>query len=250
MLRPANRIGDVGGTFAPRIFDQCVSYSEEKILGNTTNLLNHLWRVARIMPLQDLEDATRMLQRWVALDLSGMSMGKRSLSLLSVWHDMLFAARSGLLRFGGGRFLRFTSFSLLLRLVLPLVLLFFCQFVLPASGIVEIFIRVQARENAFQFLCILEIIAHNSLCIGICLHIFFEVEFILEHVVDQATQECDIRTCADGCVDIGHLRGTREVRIDVNDCCAALLRSHHPTEADRVAFSEVAALNKNAIAIL
>ena len=77
-----------------------------------------------------------------------------------------------------------------------------------------------------------------------------EVQVILRDIVNQPTHEGDIGTCANGGVNIGHLRGTREVRVNVNDRCTVLFCLHDPAETDRVTFGKVAALDENAVAIL
>ena len=111
-------------------------------------------------------------------------------------------------------------------------------------------IGFQAGEDALQVLCILEIITYDKRCIRICLYILFEVEIVLEYVVDDSSQESDIRAGADGGVDISHLRGAREVRIDMNDRCSSLFCRHHPTKPYRVAFGKVAPLYEDAITTL
>lgn len=66
----------------------------------------------------------------------------------------------------------------------------------------------------------------------------------------QSTQEGNIRAHTNGCVDIGHLRGAREVRVDMDNRRAALLGRHHPAKPDRVAFGKVATLYQNAVTML
>ena len=64
--------------------EERISAYEEEILRNATDLLDHLWSVARIVALQDLQGAARMLHCFITLDLAGMSMRHQSLALLSV----------------------------------------------------------------------------------------------------------------------------------------------------------------------
>ncbi len=109
---------------------------------------------------------------------------------------------------------------------------------------------MQAGEDASQVLGILVVVTDDEGGVGIGLHVFLKVQVVLEDVVDEATQEGDIRAHANGRVDIGHLRGAREVRIDMDDRRAALFGRHHPAKPDRVAFGKVAALDQNAVAIL
>jgi hypothetical protein len=103
-------------------------------------------------------------------------------------------------------------------------------------------IGLQAREDAFQILRILEIVTDKKARIGIRLHIFSEVEIVLQNVVDETTQKSNIAASADRGIDIGMLRGARKVGVNVNDGCTSLFSCHNPAEADGMAFCEIAAL--------
>ena len=111
-------------------------------------------------------------------------------------------------------------------------------------------IGFQAREDPFQLLCILEFIANNRCSVRVRLHILLKVELVLQNVVDEPTHEGDIRADANRGIDIGVLRGAREVWINMNNRRSALFRRHHPAKSHRMAFSKVATDDKNAITIL
>src|SRR5205807_2162113 len=243
MLRPANSVGEVSRSFSSRILDQRVGNFEEEVLWNPANLLDHLWRITRIVAFQNLQNAARVLHGFITFDLAGMRVREQSLALLSIGHDVLFVVMAGCpFPRGGGLAGWFVGW--LARFPL------FGHFILPARGIVLAVVRFQARENSTQVLSVLKILAHDEGGIRICLHIFLKVQVVLENVVDEAAQKSNIGTYANGRVNIRHLRGAREVRIDMNDRHAALFSRHYPAEPDRVAFGKIAALDQNAVAIL
>ena len=155
-----------------------------------------------------------------------MCVREQSLALLTIGHDVLFVVMAGCpFSRGGGLDRWFVGW--LARFP------FFGHFILPARGIVLAVVRFQARENSTQVLSVLKILAHDEGGIRICLHIFLKVQVVLENIVDEAAQKSDIGTYANGRVDICHLRGAREVRIDMNDRRAALFR-HHAGEIDHL----------------
>src|SRR5205807_2909399 len=217
------------------VFYQCIRDLEEEVPRNSTDLLDHLWTVARVVPLEDLQDAAWMLHRFIMHDLARMSMRQQSLAFLSIRHDLLLIVVAGCPFFGSsslaGRFVCW-----LLRLPL------FRQFVLPARSIVVAMVGPQAREDSLQILGILEIVTHDERGIAIRLYILLEIEVVLEDVVDQSSQESDIAANADRGIDISHLRGAREVGIDMNDGCSSLFGRHDPAKPDRVTFGKVTSL--------
>ena len=101
----------------------------------------------------------------------------------------------------------------------------------------------QAGESPFQLLRVLEIIANNRCSVCVRLYILLEVEFVLQDVIDNASQEGDIGAHADRSIDISVCRCTREMWINMNNRCSALFRSHHPAKTYRVTFGKIAPLN-------
>ena len=137
VLRPAHRVGQVGRPLPARVLDQRVGNLEEEMLRDPADLLNHLRRITGVVPLHDLQDAARVLHRFIALDLAGVRVREQALALLYFGHDVMIVVIGALpfLRGGGcdrwfvGWFARFP---------------FFRHFVLPARGIVRTPIFMQA----------------------------------------------------------------------------------------------------------
>ena len=61
-------------------------------------------------------------------------------------------------------------------------------------------------------------------------------EVVLNQVPDNSAEKCDVAACADRYPDVRERTRPRKSWIDMNDGRAALLRFHHPAEADRVSF--------------
>src|SRR2546421_2410264 len=66
LLRPADRVTDGAGSLTPGVLRQDLGDLEEELLRRSANLLDHLRRVARVVPLEDLEDRPGMLQGFIA----------------------------------------------------------------------------------------------------------------------------------------------------------------------------------------
>ena len=66
MLRPSNRIADGTGALGSGGAAERVRDAQKRVAGDAADLLDHLRRVSRVMPLQDLKDASGMLQRRIA----------------------------------------------------------------------------------------------------------------------------------------------------------------------------------------
>src|SRR6266567_1690754 len=213
------------------------------MLRDTTDLFDDLRRVACVVPLHNLQDTAWMLHGFITFDLAGMSMSEQALSVLTVGHNVLLIVKIS------RPFVRMSNPARWLLCWLSCLSLF-RQLVLPAPAIVGIVVGFQAREDALKVLCILEIITHDKRRIRICLYILLEVEIVLENVIDDASQESDISADADGRVDIGHLRGTRKVRIDMNDGRATLFGRHHPAKPYGMTLGKVAPFYENAITML
>ena len=65
LLRPAHRIADGRGPLASGIADQDVRDLKEELARRPADAFDQLRRVARVVSLQDLEDAARVLQAFV-----------------------------------------------------------------------------------------------------------------------------------------------------------------------------------------
>ena len=65
VLRPADRVDDGGGPFSIGVRDQRLGDLCECLFGAAADALDHLGRVARVVPLQDLEDGIGILERGI-----------------------------------------------------------------------------------------------------------------------------------------------------------------------------------------
>jgi hypothetical protein len=65
VLRPTHSVNNRAGALATRIGQQRLSYLDEFILWQAGNGFDHLWRVAGVVTLHNLENASRILQRWI-----------------------------------------------------------------------------------------------------------------------------------------------------------------------------------------
>src|SRR5258708_19738002 len=113
-----------------------------------------------------------MLHGFITFNLAGMSMSEQSLSFLSIRHDLLLIVMISC------PFFRVSNPARWLLCWLSRFSLF-RQFVLPAPGIVGTVVGFQAREDALQFLSILQIITHDEPSILLCLYILFKFKILL-----------------------------------------------------------------------
>ena len=123
-------------------------------------------------------------------------------------------------------------------------------FVHPLSFLVLAFLRLPSAEEAVVLLGVLEIFAQDCGGVRVIDDVLLEVALVLEDVVNDAAEERDVAARAHRDVNIRHGAGAREPRIDVDDRRAALLRLHHPAEADRVALRHIRALDDDAVRVL
>src|SRR5690348_8020263 len=66
VLRPADGVAEGGGALAPGVRRDRLGDAQEDVLRRPADLFDELWRIAREVALEDLEDAARMLERLVA----------------------------------------------------------------------------------------------------------------------------------------------------------------------------------------
>src|SRR2546423_9314815 len=65
VLRPADGVAERARPIAPRVRDQRLAYLDEVVDGAAARLGDELRRVALVMPLEDLQDAARVLHRGI-----------------------------------------------------------------------------------------------------------------------------------------------------------------------------------------
>jgi len=119
----------------------------------------------------------------------------------------------------------------------------------PGACVITPIVSVPTREDTFQILSILELLRKNDRSVGVVDHVFPEVFFVFENVMNQPPETQDVRSGAQGSPDVCHCGGTAETRIDVNDLRTALSRFDHPLKTDRVILRHIRAHNQNGIRI-
>src|SRR5512146_3598655 len=67
MLCPTDGVAACSSSLATRSAGECLRGLQKEFLRNTTVLFDHVGRVTREVPLQNLEHATRMLKRRISL---------------------------------------------------------------------------------------------------------------------------------------------------------------------------------------
>ena len=219
-MRPADRVADGTRALAPRVPRHRLGDSEKRLLRTTRDLLDHLGRVAGIMPLHDLIDAVRMLQRRIAR--------RRAVRhRLEVVAGALFRLHAVL---GHGR-----GHDLAL--------------VLPAIVLVALRVHVEAREQPVKRLRIGVGILDDVRDVRVGHHVVAEPQVALEDLVDHPTQERDVRSRTQRRMDVGQCGRPREPRIGMDDGGPTLLRLHDEAEPDRMILRHVRAHDEHGIGV-
>ena len=94
-----------------------------------------------------------------------------------------------------------------------------------------------------------KIFIHDKRSVGIIEHIFFEVFFLFNNVVDHAAQESDVRTGTKRHMEITARGGPGVAGIDVNNLGSFFLGLCDPPEAHGVIFRHVASHDEDDIAV-
>ena len=92
LVRPADRVAEGGGALRAAVLGQGVSHLVEQLGRDAAHLGHHLGRVLREVPLERLEDATRVLERFVARGLD-LILALVLPALVLVEHLLLVPAR-------------------------------------------------------------------------------------------------------------------------------------------------------------
>src|SRR4051794_22361696 len=106
--------------------------------------------------------------------------------------------------------------------------------VLPRLVIVVMLLLDEAGKNPIKIFRILKLGMNQGRGIRIGLDILLEIGLVLDDIVNQATQEDDIRTRTDADILIRKRRGAGKVRVDMDDLGAPLTRFQHKAKTDRV----------------
>ncbi len=220
VLGPAEGVAEGAGALAPAVGTECFGDLQENGLRGAADLLHHLRRVAREVLLEQLKDAARMLQRLVARRRSL----RHTLIAPAIGLDCLCRMVDG----GWGNLLALIA---------------------PAGGIVAFSNRVIAGEDAAEVFGVTEVFVDERRGVSIAHDVLFEVPLMVEHVLDESTEEGDVRAGANRRVDVRVGGRARVARIDVDHLRAALARLHDEAKADRMALRHVGAHDEDAVAI-
>ena len=138
--------------------------SRKRLARNAADLLDHLRRVAREVALQNLEDAARMLQRFVAMRL--VQILRFAAAVLAVPAAALAISRLSRRR---------------LR-----------AFVQPRLGVVLLLLRIPAGEQAAEIFGVAEVFAQDRGGVGVGDDVVAKVSDRSDRVVDQRAEEDDV----------------------------------------------------------
>lgn len=164
------------------------------------------------MPLEELEDATRILEGLVA--------DRRAAGVEGLVGILGLAAR-GCLR----------------REVL----------VLPTHAIVRHVLGVVSGEETVEIFGVPERVGHDRRGVRVVYDVLAEFAAFAEDVVDDAAEERDVGARPDRHVARRDGARAREARIDVDHLRALLARRHHPLEADGMALGHVRPHDEDAV---
>ena len=107
----------------------------------------------------------------------------------------------------------------------------------PGLSVVSALRVIPAGENAGRtFFCIAKIVSQNAGRIREMNDVIAEEKIVLDNVPDESAEKRYVAAGADRHPDIGQGAGARKSWIDMDYGRAALLRFHHPSESNRVAF--------------
>ena len=248
---------------------------QELLRRHAGHLLDHLGRVAGVVPLEHLEHAARVLQRFVTLGpadahvgavathlVAGGPFGQRSFvgrfrALAAV--GAVAVATIGDVRVGPAVRTTLPGVTAGMAAARVLQLLFLAgaggthpvvACVAPGLRVVGAGLRVVAGEDAVQVVDVHEVVPQDHGGVGEGLDVLLEVLAGGQDVVDHAAEESDVATGPQRDVHVRDGRGPGEPRVDVDDLGAARLRFHHPLETDRVTFGHVGALDDDAVGVL
>ena len=220
VLGPADRVAEGGGALAPEFAQSASATLQEQLARHAADLLHHLRRVAREVPLQDLEDAARVLERLVAL----LGRGRRC-SASAPGAASARGAPAARRRVRRPRTAR--------------------SDVVPAASASKPLKRPSRSSVSRKSSPMM------AGRVGVGHHVLPEIALVLEDVADEPAEEGDVgarRGSARGC------RPSRCVRVKRGSTWMMVaprsLGLHHPAEADRVALGHVRALDDDAVRVL
>src|SRR5215208_2547611 len=222
VLSPTNSVTKRGRLLGRRVLADGLGDFQERLLRRAADLLDHLGRVPGVVALENLKDATLVLERRVGR--ARLALVRRRLPSGALADEAPLTPPDGGVVYGRA-------------------------FVAPTRRVVLPTFLVPAGEQA-RCLRVLELLGEEGRGVGVVDDVVPEEPLVLEDVVDQAAQKRYVRAWSYGGVDVAQRRGTREARVDMDELRALALGDHRVSEADRVGLGHVGAFDQDAIRIL
>src|ERR671916_2100584 len=221
MLGPANRVAKGRRLFAPGVLADRLGDVQEGLLGAAGDLLDHLRGVLGEVTLEDLEDAPLVLECLVG----------RTLGLVGFAFSPGFFAHDAALAPPDGRVIDGLSL------------------VAPTRYVVRLCLLIPTGEEA-RLAHVLKLLGYEGGGVSVVDDVLLEVLLVLDDVVYEAPEECDIRPRPDWGVNIAHRARARKARVDVDELRTLLARDHWVPEAHRVGLGHVRALYYYTVGVL
>src|SRR5215218_1924775 len=222
MLGPTDGVAEGGRLLSPRVLADSLGHFQERLFGGAADLLDHLRRVFGEVPLEDLEDATLVLERRVGR--ARLLPVRRGLPTHALADQAFLTPPDGGVVYGRA------LVAPARRVVLPAL-------PVPAGKV--------ARDVSF-----LELFGYEGRGVGVVDDVVFEVPLVLDDVVDQTPQKRYVRARTYGGIDVAERRGAREARVDVDERGSLVFGDHGVPKAYGVGFGHVGAFDQDAVRIL
>src|SRR5215204_816155 len=222
MLGPTDGVAEGGRLLSPRVLADSLGHFQERLFGGAADLLDHLRRVFGEVPLEDLEDATLVLERRVGR--ARLLPVRRGLPTHALADQAFLTPPDGGVVYGRA------LVAPARRVVLPAL-------PVPAGKV--------ARDVSF-----LELFGYEGRGVGVVDDVVFEVPLVLDDVVDQTPQKRYVRARTYGGIDVAERRGAREARVDVDERSSLVFGDHGVPKAYGVGFGHVGAFDQDAVGIL
>src|SRR5580692_1168651 len=195
---------------------------KESFFGNATIAFNHFRRVARKVFFQELVDTSRMRQSVVRPAVGEIDGGSATLfAVAAVRRDIIG------------------------HIFVPL----HTPFIKPSAGVVFFVLRIPARKYASEIFGVLEILRNDGGSVGVVDNILTKVFAVFENVVNESSEEEDVRSGTQRSPDIGHCGSAAEPRVNVNHLRSSLPGFHDPLETYGMIFSHVRSHDQNGVGI-
>ena len=230
VLGPANGVGEARCPVTSGVFRDGTRQVLEVRDGDAAHLLDHLRRVPGVMPLHDLENGPGVLQGFVTLHFSVLQGRTTAAELVA----------GGTARSIGRRVPNRAG-------LVDGAAVLFC--VGPRRGVIGARFRIESGEQPAQVLGVTVIVMDQRGRIGVRADVLLEPEVMGDDVVDQGTQEHNVRARPDGNVLVRDRRRTREPGVDVDDLRSAGLGLRHPLVSHGMALGHVGTLDDDAVGV-